>query len=224
MTKDINNPQHNDNRKYDYTGVENEVRKEYEVIQGFIDTPSTIIDLGCGNGSLLHSLMEKGLCTRAVGIDISESGVEISKTKGIDARLGKIDVLLPFKDDEFDYSICNVTMQMVEFPEVLLQEMKRISKKQIISFPNFAFYKNRIDLMVNGRMPKPCMFGYNWFSTGHIHQLSISDFSELVASVGGLKIEKFSTVFSNNSIKDTLTRMFPNLFSILPVFLLRKSR
>lgn len=223
MTKDINSPEHNDNRNYDYTGIESEVRKEYEVIEGFIDTPSSIIDLGCGNGSLLHSLMQKGKCTRAVGLEISESGVEISKKKGIDARLGRIDETLPFADDEFDLSVCNVTIQMVMYPEVLLKEMKRISKKQIVSFPNFGFYRNRLDMLLHGRMPKPCMFGYSWYSTGHIHQLSISDFKELVERVGGLEIEKFSTVFSNNSFKDTLTGMFPNLFSLLPLFLLRKT-
>lgn len=223
MTKDINSPEHNDNRNYDYTGIESEVRKEYEVIEGFIDTPSSIIDLGCGNGSLLHSLMQKGKCTRAVGLEISESGVEISKKKGIDARLGRIDETLPFADEEFDLSVCNVTIQMVMYPEVLLKEMKRISKKQIVSFPNFGFYRNRLDMLLHGRMPKPCMFGYSWYSTGHIHQLSISDFKELVERVGGLEIEKFSTVFSNNSFKDTLTGMFPNLFSLLPLFLLRKT-
>ncbi len=223
MTKDINSPEHNDNRNYDYTGIESEVRKEYEVIEGFIDTPSSIIDLGCGNGSLLHSLMQKGKCTRAVGLEISESGVEISKKKGIDARLGRIDETLPFADEEFDLSVCNVTIQMVMYPEVLLKEMKRISKKQIVSFPNFGFYRNRLDMLLHGRMPKPCMFGYSWYSTGHIHQLSISDFKELVESVGGLEIEKFSTVFSNNSFKDTLTGMIPNLFSLLPLFLLRKT-
>lgn len=223
MTKDINSPEHNDNRNYDYTGIESEVRKEYEVIEGFIDSPSSIIDLGCGNGSLLHSLIQKGKCTRAVGLEISESGVEISKKKGIYARLGRIDEPLPFADDEFDISVCNVTIQMVMYPEVLLKEMKRISKKQIVSFPNFGFYRNRLDMLLHGRMPKPCLFGYSWYSTGHIHQLSISDFKELVGSVGGLEIEKFSTVFSNNSFKDSLTGMFPNLFSLLPLFLLRKT-
>jgi len=223
MTKDINSPEHNDNRNYDYTGIESEVRKEYEVIEGFIDSPSSIIDLGCGNGSLLHSLMQKGKCIRAVGLEISESGVEISKKKGIDVRLGRIDEPLPFADDEFDISVCNVTIQMVMYPEVLLKEMKRISKKQIVSFPNFGFYRNRLDMLLHGRMPKPCLFGYSWYSTGHIHQLSISDFKELVGSVGGLEIEKFSTVFSNNSFKDSLTGMFPNLFSLLPLFLLRKT-
>jgi methionine biosynthesis protein MetW len=167
-------------------------------------------------------LMEKGKCNRAVGIEISQSGVDISKKKGIDARIGKIDEPLPFKDEEFDLAICNVTIQMVTYPEILLKEMKRISKKQIISFPNFGFYKNRLDMLIHGRMPKPVMFGYHWFNTGHIHQLSISDFKELIEITGGMEIEKFSTVFLNNSFKDTLTGMFPNLFCLLPVFLLRK--
>lgn len=222
MTKDINSPEHNDNRNYDYSGIENEERKEYAVISEFIDKPSDIIDLGCGNGSLLKMLLDQGKCKRAVGIEISQSGVDISAKKGIDARLGEIDKPLPFKDDEFDLAICNVTIQMVMYPEMLLKEMKRIAKKQIISFPNFGFYKNRIDMMLHGRMPKPVMFGYNWYNTGHIHQLSMNDFTELIQSTGGLEIEKFSTVFQNNSFKDTLTGMFPNLFCLLPVFLLRK--
>lgn len=223
MPKDINSPDHNDNRSYDYSGVESEERKEYAVIESFIGGDASVIDLGCGNGSLLHLLMQKGKCGRAVGIEISESGVEISKKKGIDARLGRIDEPLPFADEEFDYALCNVTIQMVMYPEILLKEMKRISKKQVISFPNFGFYKNRIDLMMKGRMPKPVLFGYSWYSTGHIHQLSIADFKELVDHTGGLEIEKFSTVWPGGSLKDTLTGMFPNLFCLLPVFLLRKT-
>jgi methionine biosynthesis protein MetW len=109
------------------------------------------------------------------------------------------------------------------YPEVLLSEMKRISKKQILSFPNFGFYKNRLDMLFKGRMPKPMMFDYNWYNTGHIHQLSVNDFKELTHQIGGLEIEKFSTVFTNQSFKDTLTGMFPNLFCLLPVFLLRKT-
>lgn len=223
MSKDINSPEYNDNRNYDYSGVESEERREYAVIESFIEGTASLIDLGCGNGSLLHLLVQKGKCGRAVGIEISESGVEISKKKGIDARLGRIDEPLPFADEEFDYAVCNVTIQMVMYPEILLREMKRISKKQIISFPNFGFYKNRIDLLMKGRMPKPVLFGYSWYSTGHIHQLSIADFKEIVDHTGGLEIEKFSTVWPGGSLKDTLTGMFPNLFCLLPVFLLRKT-
>jgi methionine biosynthesis protein MetW len=83
------------------------------------------------------------------------------------------------ENKQFDYAICNVTIQMVMYPEVLLSEMKRISHYQIISFPNFANWRNRLDLLLKGRMPKPMLFGYDWYNTGHIHQLSLKDFLDL---------------------------------------------
>lgn len=182
-----------------------------------------MLDLGCGNGSLLQLLNDKGKCSRAVGIEISETGVEMSRKKGLEVIMGEIDERLPFGDNEFDYALCNVTIQMVMYPEVLLKEMKRVARKLIISFPNFGFYRNRLDMLLKGRMPQPMIFGYKWYNTGHIHQLSIADFKELLEQTGGLEIEKFSTVWNNNSVKDTLTGMFPNLFCLLPIFLLKKT-
>jgi len=113
-------------------------------------------------------------------------------------------------------------MQMVMYPEILLKEMKRISKYQVISFPNFAYYKNRLDLLLNGRMPKPLLPGHSWYDTGHIHQFSIKDFSELINFIGDLKIVERKDMKSSNSIKSFLIKRNPNLFSALPVFLLKK--
>ena len=111
---------------------------------------------------------------------------------------------------------------MVMYPEVLVNEMKRISKFQIISFPNFGFYKNRFDLLVNGRMPKSMLFGYKWYNTGHVHQLSIKDFYELINDVGGLQVQKLLWAKTNIGIKDFISKTFPNLFMAIPIFLLSK--
>lgn len=150
--------------------------------------------------------------------------MESCKASGLNVQVGSIDQKLPVGDNTFDYAICNVTIQMVMYPEVLLSEMKRIAKHQIISFPNFSFYKNRIDLLLNGRMPLSGLFGYNWYDTGHIHQLSIKDFNLLVNHIGGLEILERKSVKSGNPLKDFLIQSFPNLFEQIPVFLLRKSR
>ncbi len=157
-------------------------------------------------------------------MELSPSGVEVCKAAGLDVQTGSIDQPLPFNDNTFDYAICNVTIQMVMYPEILLSEMKRVAKHQIISFPNFAFYKNRIDLLLNGRMPQNGLFGYQWFDTGHIHQLSIRDFELLVERVGGLEILEKRSVESGNSVKNFLIKSFPNLFEQIPVFLLRKTK
>jgi methionine biosynthesis protein MetW len=137
----------------------------------------------------------------------------------LDVTRGRIDARLPFDNDSFDYSICNVTIQMVNYPEVLLNEMKRISKYQIISFPNFAFYKNRLDLLFNGRMPKPMLFGYKWYNTGHLHQLSIKDFNNLVQDAGGLKILDTYYLASGNPLFNLLMKLLPNLFQIMKIVL-----
>ena len=210
-----------DNRNYNYSSLEQEEREEYKYVIEFIELHSRVIDLGCGNGSLMKKLaQEKNVDIR--GIDISESAVEVCRMKGLKAERGEIDKLLNISDNSFDYSICNVTMQMVMYPEVLLKEMKRISKYQVVSFPNFAFYKNRLDLLLNGRMPKPMLPDHSWYNTGHIHQFSVKDFFELINSVGGLKGLERKDMKSHNPIKRFLTKNIPNLFSGLPVFLLTK--
>jgi methionine biosynthesis protein MetW len=216
---DINSPTHNDNRNYDYSSAPEEFRTEYNLILDFVESGSSVIDLGCGNGSLLSLLQKNRACT-GTGIELSASGVAACLTKGLNVIQGRIDEPLQFADKAFDYAICNVTIQMVNYPEILLSEMKRVAKKLIISFPNFGFYKNRIDFCVHGRMPRPMLFGYSWYATGHIHQLSIKDFYELIAAVGGLRVLHAACADQTSGLKRELQIRFPNLFQLLPVFLL----
>lgn len=217
----IDNPVLNDNRDYNYSEYENFQRDDYKFIVELIESNSRVIDLGCGNGALIQILKEDKNCI-VKGVEISGSGVEICKKKGLEVFHGRIDDVLPFKENEFDYSICHITIQMVMYPEILLSEMKRISKYQIISFPNFAFYKNRFELLLKGRMPKKMLFGYRWYNTGHIHQLSLKDFEELVESLGGLKIISNTFVKTNSSFKNFLMKLFPNLFQQIAVIKLTK--
>lgn len=218
----IDSPFNNDNRNYDYSNAFSEEREEYKLICELVEPNSKVIDLGCGNGSLLVKLIKEKNVT-GEGIEISDSGVEVCEAKGLKVYKGRIDENLPFPDNTFDYSICNVTIQMVMYPEVLLSEMKRISKYQIISLPNFAHYKNRLDLLLNGRMPKPMLFEYKWYSTGHIHQLSIKDFYELVDDVGGLEVVSKKYLTSTNLIKNLFGIAFPNLFVPICIVMLGRS-
>ncbi|PIW69276.1 MAG: methionine biosynthesis protein MetW [Ignavibacteriales bacterium CG12_big_fil_rev_8_21_14_0_65_30_8] len=217
----IDDPNFQDNRDYNYNNTTNSERQEYDIIINLIPKDVKIIDLGCGDGTLLKRIEDEknAICK---GVEISESGVSSSLQKGLDVIKHKIDEKLPFKNNTFDYSICNVTIQMVNYPEVLLNEMKRISKFQIISFPNFGFYKNRLQLLFKGKMPDSMLFGYNWYNTGHIHQLSIKDFKELIYSMKDLKIIKQEIVKPSNILKCLLMKMFPNLFQYISIFVTQR--
>lgn len=220
-TAQIDDPKNNDNRNYDYTKHPDSERVEYPVIAGMVKPNSRVIDLGCGNGALL-ALLKKEKNVIEYGLEISESGVEVCQARGLNVRYGRIDERLPFADNSFDFAICNVTIQMVMYPEILLKEMKRIAKYQIVSFPNFAFWRNRFDLMFNGKMPRPMLFNYSWYNTGHLHQLSFADFAQLVNDVGGLKVVARKFNEQNDPLRKMLASMFPDLFYLLGIYLLEK--
>lgn len=215
----IDDPTINNNRKYDYTNHKTQYRNEYPLIEGLIKPNSKVIDLGCGNGSLLKLLKEKKNI-HEYGIELVRSGVDICREKGLNVRQGSIDChLSEIEDKQFDYAICNVTIQMVMYPEVLLSEMKRIAHYQIISFPNFAQLLNRLDLLLRGRMPKPMLFGYDWYNTGHIHQLSVKDFLDLAGKYDLTICEQIH--IGIGGLSGYIVKLDPNLFSTLSVYLLK---
>lgn len=209
----------NDNRDYIYNLYSSTSRKEYRTILEWIPAGCRVLDLGCGDGSLLLKLREEGI--KGEGIDISKSGIQSAKNKGLKAKIGRIDKKLPFGNKRFDFAICNVTLQMVMYPEILLSEMQRVAQKQIVSFPNFAVLPNRIDLFINGRMPRFMIPNYEWYSTGHIHQLSIKDFQEVCLN-RKLNIISKKYIYSEKLffIPEFLLNRFPNLFASLAIYLL----
>jgi len=210
----------NDNRNYKYSENSLSKRDEFEAIIKLVKKGSSVVDLGSGDGTLLK-ILEGRKKVRGLGVEISPSGVRAAKKKGIKSIVGKIDTKLPFKNKEFDYAVCNVTLQMVMYPEVLLGEMKRISKKQIITFPNFAFILNRLDLFINGVMPRVMIPTYKWYSTGHIHQLSIRDF-EVFCKKNGIRVLKTAHIGPGRFLSlpsKFLINIFPNMFATLGIFL-----
>lgn len=215
----IDSPEYSDNRRYDYTHLTQGIRAEYPYIVDMVHPNSTVVDLGCGNGELL-SMLIKEKNVKAKGVEISPSGVLVCKKKNLDVIEGSIDAALPFSDNEFDFSICNVTIQMLLYPEMLLKEMKRISNYQIVSFPNFGFFKNRISFLFTGNMPEHMLFGYKWYNTGHIHQLSFNDFLMLIDEIKGLKIIRHEFIHNSKGWRYFLMKNYPNLFQGTPILLL----
>lgn len=215
----IDDPTLNNNREYDYTNHETQYRDEYPIIESLIEPNSKVIDLGCGNGSLLKFLKDKKNIQEC-GIELVQSGVDICNKKWLNVQQGSIDChLSDFEDKQFDYAICNVTIQMVMYPEILLSEMRRIAHYQIVSFPNFAHLKNRLDLLLRGRMPQPMLFGYDWYNTGHIHQLSLRDFLDLVEKYDLTNCAEFH--IGRDGLSRYIRKLMPNLFSTVSVYFLK---
>ncbi len=217
MREVIDHPESNDNRKYDYTSQGKYWRGEFPIIAQWIDPQSTVLDLGCGNGSLMQYLIDQKQ-VEPIGVEISPSGVEIAQAQGLRVSLGSIDdstVYASFADKQFDYVVCNVTLPMVSFPEVVLAQMQRVARFQIISFPNFAYLGNRLDLLVHGRYPQKMLFGYTWYSTGLIHQLSIADFKKYCRE-HNMQIIRSAHLGATRHLASVC---FPNLFSKEGIFL-----
>lgn len=216
----LDNPEINDNRRYDFSRENFYFRKEFPIISKWVKPNSKVIDLGCGNGSLMKYLQDKNSVI-IEGIEISRSGVEFCTHNNLIAKVGGIDKAesySEYSDNQFDYAICNVTLQMLMYPEVLLQEMMRISKYQIISFPNFAYIENRLEMMLKGVMPRKMLYGYARYNTGHIHQLSVKDFKEFCRKNSlSIENEEYLGFFSFIS-----RFMFQNLLSRLGVYLCQK--
>lgn len=144
----------------------------------YISKHAKVLDVGCGSGELLAELIAtKGI--QAYGIDIDPGNVQACVEKGINVLQTNLDDgLAAFGDYAFDYVIFSQTLQEVQYPLHLLRDIVRIGKKCIITFPNFAYYKNRLQILV-GKTPKQAALPYDWFETPNIRFLSIRDFEQL---------------------------------------------
>jgi methionine biosynthesis protein MetW len=209
-------------RHYDYSNDPVTRRSEFEAIAELIPDRARVVDLACGNGSLLE-LLRARRNIRGFGIERSATGVAQCRAKGLEVVQGDIDQpLTACADDSFDVAICNVSIMMVMYPEVLLREMKRIAPVSIVSFTNFAFVVNRMELLLAGRMPKHTLYGYSWYDTGCIHQLSLRDFAELCDIVG---LRPRRTVMSTHpsKVRRWLADAAPNLFAAIPMLELERA-
>lgn len=150
----------------------------YAILADLVEENSTVLDLGCGDGTLLKNLKDlKNISGK--GIEIDENCVIKSIQNGVSTIQGDIDEgLKQFSDKEYDYVILNSTLQSTEKPDFVINEMLRVGKKVIVSFPNFAYWKIRFYLFFKGKMPKSDKLPFEWFDTPNIHLLTINDFFE----------------------------------------------
>lgn len=192
----------------------------YSIITDFIDENSTVLDLGCGDGTLLKMLSDKGV--KAVGVEINQSNVIKALEKGLSVIQGDIDKGLDeFTDKSYDYVVLNQTLQSTTKPDFVVDEMLRVGDKVVVSFPNFAYWKVRFYLFFIGKMPKSSILPFTWYDTPNIHLLTVEDFFEY-ARQRNIKIEETIFMTKAKVRKGLLRKMLPNFLTEEVMFVISR--
>jgi methionine biosynthesis protein MetW len=160
------------------------LRPDLEVIASHVAKGSRVLDVGCGDGSLMAEL-EARQGADARGMEIDPEMVERCVARGLSVVQGDADRdLADYPDKAFDYAILSQTLQTAERPDRMLEELLRIGRRAFVSFPNFAHWRMRRDLLLKGRMPVTRHLPVSWYATQNIHHLTIADFRELLERMG----------------------------------------
>jgi methionine biosynthesis protein MetW len=190
-------------------------RLDFIKISEWIEPNSKVLDLGCADGALLKYLQSKKM-TAGYGIEITPENIE----KGIKNKVNIIqmnleDGLSVFDNQFFDTVILSQTLQAMVNIEKIMDEMKRVAKNIIVSFPNFGYWKNRLQIL-NGKMPKSSDLPHEWYNTPNIHLCTVKDFYDLCEKKR-LIIEDQLFLTKNQPIK-----YFSNLRGSIGIFKLSK--
>ena len=197
-------------------------RVDLLVVAGMVASNTRVLDIGCGDGALLRLLAEeRGVDAR--GIELSQRGVNDCVAKGLSVIQGDADTdLIDYPDDSFDYVILSQTLQATRNPRRVLEQMLRIGRRAIVSFPNFGHWRIRGQLIFRGRMPVTENLPLAWYETPNIHFCTIRDFVSLVDEVDA-KIDRAVALDSSGApMRVSAPWWVWNMFGEQAVFLLER--
>jgi methionine biosynthesis protein MetW len=158
-------------------------RPDFEVIAGWVAPGDRVLDLGCGDGTLLRHLIEmRGVS--GVGVEIDDTNVLAAIKNGINIVQGNLENGLDvFADQAFDHVVLSRTLQTVRHTEGILREMLRVGREAVVSFPNFAYWKN-LRSVLDGRMPVSEDLPYQWYDSPNVRFFTLLDFEALCDKMG----------------------------------------
>jgi methionine biosynthesis protein MetW len=197
-------------------------RVDHLLIAEMVKPGARVLDIGCDTGDLLK-LLETVRDVDGRGVELSQSGVNFCVGKGLSVVQGDADRDLEnYPDQAFDYAILSQTLQATRRPKYVLEQLLRIGRYAIVSFPNFGHWRIRFKLLFNGRMPKTENLPEEWYDTPNIHFCTIKDFISLCEEVDAKIVKPVALNSYGKPLRFGLPLSWQNLFGEQAVFLLTR--
>ena len=195
------------------------MRVDHEIIRGWVSPNSRVLDLGCGDGSLMQLLSSDG--HTCVGLEINPDNIQACVEKGLSVIEQNLDLgLANFADKSMDMVVMTQTLQAVHYPDKVLLELLRVGREGVVAFPNFANWRCRYYLGFRGRMPVSKFMPYSWYDTPNIHFCTVLDFEQLCRDLGITIVER--VVVNEEGDSNWLTESLPNLLGTTAIYKIKK--
>lgn len=194
------------------------LRADLAIIANWIKPGASVLDLGCGDGTLLKYLRDERQ-VNGYGMEISEANLEICVREQVNVIQTDLNNGLKdyFSDNSFDYVVMSQTLQATAQPDLLIDEMLRVGHEAIVTFPNMAHWRARAQLGLGGYMPVTKSLPNQWYNTPNVHLCTLRDFEQLCHE-RGIQILQRTVVDHTHSHSTLLMSMFPNLFGEIAIY------
>ena len=193
------------------------MRPDLDIVAAMIDPGSRVLDLVCGDGALLETLIHEKDCS-VLGIERDPDGFHACIARGVPVTQGDLEQELgEIESGAFDWAVLSLTLQAVRHPDHVLAGMKRVAPRQIVSLPNFGQWRLRAGLALRGRMPVTPVLPYQWYDTPNIHLCTLRDFEDMAAETG-LSVKRRVLVGPGGEAETGLPRLVPNLLATGAVY------
>ena len=192
------------------------MRDDLQLISDWIPADASLLDLGCGDGTLLAHLKQHKQI-RGYGLEINQDNLAACFEKGVNVLEQDLDEGLGnFQNHRFDYVVMTQALQAVLRPDQILNEMLRVGREAIITFPNFGHWRVRAYLGLKGRMPVSSTLPYEWYNTPNIHLCTVQDFETHCRKSNIRILER--QVINRHHRSGLLARLWPNLFGEIAIY------